>query len=206
MKNFGFNAKECKILSRLNSPKKIQDFLDKIEYNFDKEDILSPRRVLREKKACCIEGALFAAAALRFHGHKPLIVDLISSNIDDDHEIVVFKKNGYWGAIAKSRYPSLTYREPIHKTLRELALSYFEDYFLKGVKTMRGYSTPVNLSRFDKKKWMTTEKSLSFIEEYLFKIKHKKLLTRTMIRNLRKVDPLLEETDKYIIKKSLKKH
>ena len=111
MKNFDFSTKEKKLFSKLNSPKKIQDFLDRIDYNIgDGEDILSPRRVIRERKACCIEGALFAAAALRFNGHKPLIIDLVSSDIDDDHEIAVYKKNGYWGAVAKSRYPSLTYR------------------------------------------------------------------------------------------------
>ena len=108
MKKFGFSVKECKILSRLSNPKKIQNFLDRLDYNLENsEDILSPRRVLRERKACCVEGAFLAATALRFHGHKPLIVDLTSSDIDDDHEIAVFKKNGYWGAIAKSRYPSL---------------------------------------------------------------------------------------------------
>lgn len=203
MKNFDFSTKEKKLFSKLNSPKKIQDFLDRIDYNIgDGEDILSPRRVIRERKACCIEGALFAAAALRFNGHKPLIIDLVSSDIDDDHEIAVYKKNGYWGAVAKSRYPSLTYREPIHKTIRELVLSYFEDFFLKGEKTMRGYSMPVNLARFDKKNWMTTEKSLLFIEDYLFKIKHKKLLTGPMVRNLRKVVPLLGKIDRWIVKNS----
>lgn len=206
MKNFEFSTKERKILSRLDNPKKIQDFLNKLAYNYgDNEDILSPRRVIRKRKACCIEGALFAAAVLRFHGYPPIIVDLISSDIDDDHEIAVFKRNGHWGAIGKSRYPSLTYREPIHKTIRELAISYFEDFFLEGVKTMRGYSMPVNLARFDKNNWMTTTESLSFIEDYLFKIKHKMLLNGTMIKNLRKVDSLLTETDKYILKKGWKK-
>jgi hypothetical protein len=207
MKNkFGFSSKQCKILSRLNNPKKIQDFVDKIKYNLeeDEETFFSPRKVLRENKANCIEGAVFAAAALRFHGFPPLIVDIISIR-DDDHIIAVFKINGHWGSIAKSKYSGLTFREPIHKTIRELALSYFEGYFnFEGEKTLRGYSKPINLSRFDKINWMTTEEDLFCIEDYLNEIKHKKLLTNTMIRNLRKVTPLMKEAGElWMIKKRL---
>ena len=136
-RNFGFSPKECKILSKLNNPKKIQDFLDKIEYNLEEEGetCFSPKKVLNEKKANCIEGAIFAAAALRFHGYPPLIVDLISVR-DDDHIIAVFKQGNHWGSIAQSKYTGLRYREPIHKTIRELAISYFEGYFnFAGEKT-----------------------------------------------------------------------
>jgi hypothetical protein len=209
MKNkFGFSSKKCKILSKLNSPKKIQDFVDKLKYNLeeDGETFFSPRKVLRENKANCIEGAVFAAAALRFHGFPPLIVDLISIR-DDDHIIAVFKINGHWGSIAKSKYSGLSFREPIHKTIRELALSYFEGYFnFEGEKTLRGYSKPINLSRFDNINWMTTEKDLFCIENYLNEIKHKKLLTNKMIRNLRKVTPLMKEAGElWMIKKKLLK-
>jgi len=209
MKNkFGFSSKECKILSKLNNPKKIQDFVDKLKYNLEekRETFFSPRKVLRENKANCIEGAVFAAAALRFHGYPPLIVDITSVR-DDDHIIAVFKINGYWGSIAKSKYSGLSFREPIHKTIRELALSYFEGYFnFKGEKTLRGYSKPINLSRFDKINWMTTEEDLFCIEDYLNKIKHKKLLTNSMIRNLRRVTPLMKEAGElWMIKKKLLK-
>jgi len=205
---FGFSPKECGILSRLNTPKKIQDFLDKIDYNLEEKDetCFSPRKVLREKKANCIEGAIFAAAALRFHGYSPLIVDLTSVR-DDDHLLAVFKQKGYWGAIAQSKYTGLRFREPIHRTIRELALSYFEGYFnFDGEKTLRGYSRPVNLARFDKLDWMTTEKDLWFIEDYLNEIPHKRLITYGMIRNLRKVVPLMKEAGELLmIKQELKK-
>lgn len=193
--NFGLSIAECKILSSLSTPKKIQDFVDRLEYNLeeDGETCFSPRKVLREKKASCIEGAIFAAAALRLQGYPPLVVDLTSVR-DDDHIIAVFKQHGYWGAIAKSKYTGLQFREPIHRTIRELALSYFEGYFnFDGEKTLRGYSRPINLSRFDKINWMTTEKDLFCIEDYLNKISHRKLLTNRMIHNLRRVTSLMKE-------------
>jgi hypothetical protein len=208
IKCFEFSDAECKTLSTLTTPKKIQDFVDRLGYNLEEggETCFSPRKVLREKKASCIEGAIFSAAALRFHGHPPLIVDLTSVR-DDDHVIAVFKQHGYWGAIAKSKYTGLQFREPIHRTIRELALSYFEDYFnLKGEKTMRGYSKPINLSRFDKVNWMTTEKDLFCISDYLNEISHKKLLTGKMIRNLRKATPIAREAGElWIIKNRILK-
>ena len=205
---FGFSPKECSILSKLNTPKKIQNFLDRIEYNLEEkgETCFSPRKVLRENKANCIEGAIFAAAVLRFHGHPPLIVDLTSVR-DDDHLLAVFKQKGYWGAIAQSKYTGLRFREPIHRTIRELALSYFESYFnFEGEKTLRGYSRPVNLARFDKINWMTSEKDLFCVEDYLNEISHKKLITYGMIRNLRKVVPSMKEAGElWMIKKKLLK-
>lgn len=209
MRKFDFSKKECKILSKLKTPRKIQDYVDNLEYNLEEqgETCFSPRRVMREKKANCIEGAIFAAAALRFQGFPPLIVDLVSVR-DDDHILAVFKIDGRWGSIAKSKYSGLMFREPIHKTIRELAISYFEGYFnFEGEKTLRGYSKPVNLSRFDKVNWMTTEEDMFFFEDYLGKIKHEKLLTRKMILNLRRVTPLMKEAGElWMIKRgSLKK-
>jgi len=206
MKNrFGFSPAEIRMLSRLKTPQKIQDFLDKIDYNIEDrgETYFSPRMVLRKKTANCFEAAIFAAAVLRLHGYKPLIMDLTSGNENDaDHVIAIFKVRGHWGAIAKSKYPALTFREPIHRTLHELALTYFEEYFnYYGKKTMRGYSNPVNLSRFDKKDWMITEKPLKFLEDYLNTIKHVDLLTKGMIRNLRKTEPRLKEAGELWIRK-----
>jgi len=196
MKNkYGFPLKEYKIISKLNTPKKIQDFLDKLDYNLEEkgETYFSPHMVLKEKMANCFEAALFAAAALRVHGYPSLIIDLTSVR-DTDHLVAIFKKSRFWGSIGKSKYPALTYREPIHRTIRELALTYFDEYFnFYGERTMRGYSNPVDLSRFDKINWMTTETGLTPIENYLNKIKHHKLLTKAMIRNLRKVPPLMKE-------------
>jgi len=191
---FGFSDKECKILSKLDTPKKIQDFLDGLEYNLEKkgETYYSPHMVLKNMTANCLEAAIFAAAALRFHGYPPLVIDLISSADDHDHVLAVFRHNGRWGSIGKSKYTFLSYREPIYKSVRELAMSFFELYFnYWGKKTMRGFSRqPLNLARFDTKRWMTTDKRITFIATYLDKISHEKIMRRGMAITLRKVVPI----------------
>ena len=153
---------------------------------------MSPRQVLREKKAHCIEGALLAAVALRLRGHPPLIVDMMASREDDDHVIAVFKKGSRWGALTKSNHASLRYREPIYRDIRELVLSFFHEYFLNsnGKKTLRSFSQPVDLRRFDKQGWMSFEDDVWFIPEYLTQIRHEKILTPQLVRGLRKVDPI----------------
>ena len=188
---YGLSAGELAVLRRLSRPEKIQSFLDdEIGYNKEKEGetIRSPRRVLRDRTAHCVEGALFAAAALRVHGHPPLIIDLEAVR-DDDHILAVFKERGHWGAIAKSNYAGLRFREPVYRTLRELAMSYFEHYYnLAGEKTLRTYSRPVNLGRFDRLGWMTAEEDLWPIVEHLYTISHIDLLAPALARARRRMD------------------
>lgn len=164
-----------KLLRKLSTPEKIQRCLDDLPYNKEKsgETCRSPRLVIEYNTAHCFEGALFAAAALRANGYPPLILDLTAVR-DDDHVIAVYRTEDCWGAIAKSNYAGLRFRSPVYRTLRELALSYFEHYYnLKGEKTLRGYSTrPVNLSRFDRIQWMTSAEPLWAIPEYLCEIAH----------------------------------
>ena len=153
MSKYGFDTGETRVLKALKTPEKIQRFLD-IEIGYNKEPdgdtIRSPRRVLRDMVAHCLEGALLAAAALRVQGFPPLLLDLEAVR-DDDHVLAVFKQHGHWGAIAKSNYSGLRFREPVYRNLRELAMSYFEHYFnLAQEKTLRNYSRPVNLARFDR--------------------------------------------------------
>jgi hypothetical protein len=165
---------EVRLLRKLATPEKIQRFLDDLPYNKepDGDTCRSPRLVLRHNTAHCFEGALFAAAALRVGGRPPLILDLAAVR-DDDHVIAVYRTNGFWGAIGKSNYAGLRFRSPVYRTLRELALSFFEHYYnLKGEKTLRSYSRPVNLSRFDRIHWMTAEEPLWPIPEYLCEISH----------------------------------
>ena len=191
---FGFTEKEMRILKPLNTPQKIQDFLNRIPTNFEPkgETCLSPRLVLKQRRAHCLEGALLAAAALRIHGYLPLIMDLSANSQDKDHVIAVFKRFGCWGAISKTNHAVLRYREPIHKTIRELALSFFHEYFLdsNGKKTLRSYSLPVNLSRFDQKGWMIGEDDVWYINDYLFDVKHYPILSRSQLRALRRADPV----------------
>ncbi len=191
---FGFTEKEVKVFKLLNTPKKIQDFLNKIPANFeyDGETVLSPRRVLRENRAHCMEGAMFAAAVLRFHGYKPLVLDLTTVKDDYDHVVAVFKHKGHWGAISKTNHAVLRYREPVYKTIRELVMSYFHEYFTNhdGKKTLRSYSMPVDLSRFDQQGWMTSEEDVWYVPEYLAEVEHVPILTKSQIAFLRKADPV----------------
>ncbi len=203
---FGFTEKEIKVFRSLNTPKKIQDFINKIPANFepDGDTVLSPRRVLRENRAHCIEGAMFAAAALRFQGYKPLVLDLTTVKDDDDHVVAVFRHNGHWGAISKTNHAVLRYREPVYKSIRELVMSYFHEYFTNhdGKKTLRSYSMPVDLSHFDKLGWMTSEEDLWYVPEYLFEVQHKPILSRSQIAMLRKADPVEVEAGKIVEWKS----
>ena len=185
---FGLTRREFGFLSRLTPPWRIQKFLDGLDYDSAGAGCRSARRVLRERTVQCMDGALFAAAALRVQGHPPLIIDL-EAVFDDDHVLAVFRQNGCWGAIARSNYSGLRFREAIHPTIRALVLSYFESYFnLRRQKTLRRYSRPVNLSRFDRLDWMTAEKDLWEIPEYLADIPHRRLLPSRFERRLSPVD------------------
>ena len=199
---FGFTKEEIAVFKQLNTPKKIQDFLNKIPANFepDGDTVLSPRKVLKENRAHCMEGAMFAAAALRFHGHKPLVLDLTTVKDDDDHVVAVFKHQGHWGAISKTNHAVLRYREPIYKSIRELVMSYFHEYFTNhdGKKTLRSYSMPVDLSRFDKQGWMTSEEDVWYVPEYLFEVEHKPILSRSQIAMLRKADKIEVKAGKIV--------
>lgn len=191
-KNFSFkkalNNQELQTMSKLNSPNMIQAFLDAIPYS--SESIYRcPLQVLRDHVANCFDGALFAAAALRQIGFPPLILDMIPDSRDDDHVLALYKQDGHWGAIAKSNFVGLRFREPIHRNLRELVLSYFDQYYnIKREKTLRGYTLPLNLKTFDKFDWMVSDKSMERIAQRLDEIRRFLLLTPKMIAGLSTVD------------------
>ncbi len=187
-----FTKEELRVYRKLNTPQKIQDFLNELRINFEErgDTCLSPRMVLRERKAHCVEGAVFAAVALRLQGAKPLVLDLESTKKDYDHVVAVFKTNGCWGAISKTNHAVLRYREPVYKTIRELVMSYFHEYFTDdGKKTLRKYAL-ADLSRFDRMNWMNSDEEVWFIPEYLANVKHKEILNLKQIRGLRKADEI----------------
>src|SRR3954470_21174409 len=185
--NWGLTPAEMRFLRSLKTPAGVQKFLDEVPYHLAGTS-WSPRRVIRERTAHCLEGAIFGAAALRALGFPPLILDL-EADLDTDHVLAVFKVRGHWGAGAKSNFAGCRYREPVYRTLRELALSYFNTYFnLRGERTLRRYSNPVNLARFDRDDWMISEKPLWFIAEYLVDIPHWPLLRRGLEKHLTRVD------------------
>jgi len=174
----------------LDTPYKIQQFLDSIKYNCT-ERTLSPLLVMREKMAHCMDGGLFAAAALRHLGYSPMIVDLAAEN-DDDHIIAVFREGRCWGAVAKSNTTVLRFREPVYKSIRELAMSYFDFYYnLNGEKTLRSFSEAIDLSMFDIKNWETTTLDLEFIGDYTYTVRHFSIVTRKQIKNLNNVPKYL---------------
>jgi hypothetical protein len=183
----GFTPAELRKLRSLKDPYGIQRFLDDMPYHLA-DTGWSPRQVLRENTSHCFEGAMLAAAGLRVNGYPPLIFDLEAEN-DTDHVVAIYRIGGHWGAVAKSNYSGCRYREPIYRTLRELALSYFEGYFnLRRERTLRTFSNPVNMARFDHLEWMTTNKPLWFVAEYLLHIRHLKLITPAVAKRLHRLD------------------
>ncbi|MBP7811515.1 MAG: hypothetical protein KA054_01580 [Candidatus Moranbacteria bacterium] len=160
---FDLTKQEAFVLQNLSTPSKIQDFLDAIPMNSEEngDTCHSPRWVLRENQAHCIEGALLAALALYVRGEKPLLLDLKTKKTDQEHVVALFRKNGYWGALSKTNHAVLRYRDPVYRTVRELALSYFHEYFLvkDGDKTLLSYSRPFSLESYDHE-WMTSEENL----------------------------------------------
>ncbi len=171
----------------LNSPTTIQAFLDDIPYSTD-DFYRCPLRVWRDRTAHCFDGALFGAAALRRLGYPPLILDLIAER-DDEHMLALYRIDGHWGAVAKSNFVGLRYREPVYRTLRELVMSYFESYFnVAGEKTLRGYTVPLNLARFDHLNWMISDEHLEYIAARTDRLRRFSLLTPAMIARLSSVD------------------
>ncbi len=186
-KNFGLPAENLRELRALKTPARIQQFIDALPYHFA-DTVWSPQRVLRERKGHCLEGALLAAAALRLNGHPPLLMDLEAVH-DDDHVVAIYRERGLWGSIAKSNFAGLRFRVPIYRTLRELALSYFEHYYnLRGERTLRSYSRPVNLARLDSRHWMTSEEDVWCVPEYLIEARHYPLLPDKVARALPRLD------------------
>jgi len=184
---WGFSPAELRKLRSLKTPHGIQRLLDEMPYHLA-DTAWSPKRVLQENTSHCYEGALFAAAALRVNGYPPLILDLEAEH-DTDHVIAVYRVDGHWGSVAKSNYTGCRYREPVYRSLRELALSYFEVYFnLRGERTLRTFSRPVNMKRFDHLDWMTTEKPVWFVAEYLLTISHTPLISRAQAKKLHRLD------------------
>ena len=180
---------EIKVFEKLDTPQKIQNFLESMPANFEKEGdtLMSPRKTLQENKAQCIEGAIFAAAVLWYHGHRPIILDLVTNHHDDSHVVALFKQDGLWGAISKTNHIVLRYRDAVYKSPRELAMSYFHEYFLdNGKKTLRSYA--VYDLRKIKQRWVTDKKDLWYIDRALDKTKHIQIISEKNAKKLRKAD------------------
>lgn len=182
------SSSERKILDRLDSPIKIQSFLNTIPYSTD-EFYRCPLRVLRDRKAHCFDGALFAAMALRRLGHPPLILELIPNAHDDDHILAVFKQTDHWGAVAQSNFTGLRFREPVYRSVRELVMSYFEDFFNSaGEKTLVGYRGPINLKVFDRLEWMASDSGLDTLSIGMDRYRIQPVISAEMTASLTPAD------------------
>jgi hypothetical protein len=185
----GLSKAELRVLAPLDTPAKVQDFINTLRRNFeqDGETCMSPRSVLRTRQAHCVEGALLAALALRLHGRRALVVEMVATEDDDSHMLAVFKERGYWGTITQTNHAVLRYREPVYRNLRELVMSFFHEYFLNenGKKTLRNYTRPIDLAMFDKRGWVTAEEDIWYVPEYIEEVHHYDLLEPWQIRSLR---------------------
>lgn len=187
----GLNKEEWRILKKLSTPEKIQDFLNTLPFNFELngETYMSPQRALKARTAHCFEGALIAALALWMQGKRPLLLDLKSSGGDTDHVVTLFERDGFWGAISKTNHAVLRYREPVYKSVRELAMTYFHEYFLhNGKKTLRSFSKPFDLSK--DASWITAQEDLFDLVELLNDSPHINIVSAKQIKNLRKAEDI----------------
>ncbi|MGD0734366.1 MAG: hypothetical protein ABR976_04425 [Terracidiphilus sp.] len=185
--SFGLSPADVRTLRALKTPKLIQQFVDGLTYQY-LDTAGSPQRTLRERKGHCLEGALVAAAALRLLGYPPLLMDLEGVH-DDDHVLAIYREKGLWGSVAKSNFAGLRSRKPVYRTLRELAMSYFEHYYnLRGEHTLRAYSMPVNLARLDRKHWMTSEEEVWCVPELLIAARHFPIAPDKVMRALPRLD------------------
>lgn len=187
----GIPRREAAILARLRTPEAIQDYVTRIPANHepDGDTCLSVVQVLRQRRAHCIEGAFVAACALWIHGQKPLLMDLQARG-DDDHVVTLFRRDGCWGAISKTNHIWLRWRDPIYRSLRELAMSYFHEYVRGNRKTLRSYSGAIDLRRFDPKLWVTNGEHCWDVGAALDDVRHFPLLTPAQARRLRRRDAM----------------
>ncbi len=188
---------ERSLLSGLKTGRAVQDYLDTLPINFENsgETYMSVRRVLHEKTAHCLEGALVAAAAFVINGQSPLILDFQTTPEDEDHVVTLFKEHGYWGAVSKTNHAVLRYRDPVYKTVRELAMSYFHEYFTwAGVKSLRAYSRPFDLSRFAPERWISAEEELHWLAEAIDSSPHVPIIQPRHVHSLRKASKLELDT------------
>lgn len=191
---------EFHVFRGLNSPAKIQDFIDGLVINFEEEGetCISPLQVLRRKKAHCMEGAMLAAAAFWYHGAPPLLLDLKTVERDDDHVVALFRQGKFWGAVSKTNHAVLRYRDPVYKNIRELAMSYFNEYFLDdGVKTMREYSKPFNLLRYGTG-WLTSTEDLWHVAADLDGSRHFRIVGGDIKKRLRRADKIEIDAGKLV--------
>lgn len=195
----GLSSEDAATLARLRTPEQVQDFVSSIPINFEPEGdtCLSVTEVLRQRRAHCIEGAFVAACTLWMSGERPLLMDFQAMG-DDDHVIAVFRRGKHWGAISKSNHIWLRWRDPIYRSPRELAISYFHEYVRGSQKTLHRYSRPFDLRRLDPKTWVTNTEDCWDVAEALDLSPHFPLITRAQARRLKRRDKIEIQAGKFL--------
>lgn len=191
---------EMEVLRRLDTPHKIQGYLDRLKMNFEKnhQTQRSPLMAIRRGEAHCVEGAMIAAAALWCHGEPPLVMELMTTPVDFGHIVTLFKRGNRWGAMSKTNHAVLQYRDPVYRDQRELAMSYFNEYFRNtGAKTLRSYSVPVNMTRFGTE-WLTARRNLWEVTDTIDGVKHVSIIRKQYEKHLRPAQPLEIEAGKIV--------
>ncbi|HKQ23104.1 MAG TPA: hypothetical protein VJT81_01515 [Burkholderiales bacterium] len=199
--DLGLSPKEFATLRRLDTPPQIQDYVNAIPINHEigGQTILSVREVIRQRRAHCIEGAYFAACALWVHGEPPLVMHLDCDLSDFPHVVALFRRGGHWGAISKTNGAPLRYRDPIYRSLRELVMSYFHEYYNKrGHKTLRSYSGSFDMRRIEPEHWVTSEKSCWMSHDRLAALRHYPLISARQARLLSRRDPFERRAAKVV--------
>jgi hypothetical protein len=192
----GLTRVQAKVLARLNTPAKVQDYVSAIPANFELsgETCLPVREAMRQRRAHCIEGAFVAACAFWMQGKPPLLMDLKAKG-DDDHVVALYRERGHWGAVSKTNHVWLRWRDPVYRSLRELALSYFHEYATGKSKTLWSYSAAFDLRRFNSSVWVSGKESCWDVAETLDDARHYQLISTAQAKNLRPMDALEARAD-----------
>lgn len=201
----GLTQAELRVLQPLDTPAKVQSFLNELRTNFEEggDTCMSPRRVLASGKAHCVEGAVLGAAAMRLHGRPAQVVELLTTADDDPHVVAIFRDRGFWGAIGKTNHAVLRYRDAVYRNLRELVMSFFHEYFLNsnGEKTLRSYTRAMSLAQFDSRGWTVSERDISYIPKRLEDARHYDLFDAKQLASLRVADEIEIEAGKLVVEK-----
>src|SRR3990172_12767296 len=175
-----------KQFNQLDTPFTIQNYLDSLAYKGEERD-RSPLNAMLDNQSHCLDGGFLAALCLWRIGFKPLLIDIVPDpGVDDDHVLALYRIEGRWGALAKTNYINLGFREPVHKNLRELVMTYFEHFAsIRKRKVLIGYTRPLDTSRYTHLNWAWDEAGANILyHKHFYGRKPIPLITERMKKRL----------------------
>lgn len=190
-----FPRKQHNSLRLARTPAAVQNLLNTLRMRTPGTEpiVRSPEAALTAGEASCMEGALIAVAALYAQATPVWLLDLkVDTRANDvDHVVALFKQDGLYGAISKTNHGVLRYREPVYKTVREIVMSYFHEYFIEdGTKTLRSFSKPYDVVQKHGTTWMHSSEDLYEIAYTLDHSPHTNIAPAAVFKKLRKADPI----------------